>query len=478
MLRFAYSTLKILRAGASEPRDRAHNRGLRFAVPVALISLLATAGLATKTRSHTGYVAHEWGTFTSVEAGDGTLLQWKPLESSRLPGFVYDWFKPGLARLPAGQLAFTKAELLTLQRMETPVIYFYANDPVSVDATVKFPKGLITEWYPQTDRIGPAVTQPPRLAVTLDKYVQKAGLKLGFTFSSLLSTRAAMPESGARWAHVHVLGTSSQDASHLPAALSGSHYFAARETDANLLEVATATTNSAPERERFLFYRGVGNFETPLKVSSGTDRSVVLKNDSKEILSDLYLVTQHSGSGAFTFVRSLFPGEQRTVPENSAKSLLPTKEMSTKLEAQIERSLVEHGLYDREAAAMVHTWKDSWFEEDGIRVLYLLPRSWTDRTLPLTLNPEPRELRRVMVGRAELLVPEAEQRLAQELTRAADGDAPAQTQLLADLKKLNRFAEPALRLATEGAEPAVKQKAWEFLSLAQAPDPASAASHR
>src|SRR6476619_4234828 len=29
-----------------------------------------------------GYVVHEWGTFTSVQGGDGVLLNWKPLETS------------------------------------------------------------------------------------------------------------------------------------------------------------------------------------------------------------------------------------------------------------------------------------------------------------------------------------------------------------------------------------------------------------
>jgi len=44
-------------------------------------------------------------------------------------------------------------------------------------------------------------------------------------------------------------------------------------------------------------------------------------------------------------------------------------------------ALVSEGLYQREAQAMVNTWRDSWFEEDGLRVLYTLPREWTDRTL-------------------------------------------------------------------------------------------------
>ena len=33
--------------------------------------------------------------------------------------------------------------------METPVIYFYSDREQTVNVRVRFPHGLITEWYPQ-----------------------------------------------------------------------------------------------------------------------------------------------------------------------------------------------------------------------------------------------------------------------------------------------------------------------------------------
>src|SRR3954462_5932936 len=92
-----------------------------------LTALLNGALLIAASRSTGGYVAHEWGTFTSVQGGDGALLSWRPLESSRLPGFVYDWKKPGLGRQSMAAITFTKQSMITLQRMETPVIYFYSD---------------------------------------------------------------------------------------------------------------------------------------------------------------------------------------------------------------------------------------------------------------------------------------------------------------------------------------------------------------
>jgi hypothetical protein len=34
------------------------------------------------------------------------------------------------------------------QRMETPVIYFYSGQSRTVDVSVRFPRGEVTEWFP------------------------------------------------------------------------------------------------------------------------------------------------------------------------------------------------------------------------------------------------------------------------------------------------------------------------------------------
>jgi hypothetical protein len=36
------------------------------------------------------YVAHEWGTFTSVQGADGAQMLWNPFNALELPRFVYD----------------------------------------------------------------------------------------------------------------------------------------------------------------------------------------------------------------------------------------------------------------------------------------------------------------------------------------------------------------------------------------------------
>ena len=75
---------------------------------------------------------------------------------------------------------------------------------------------------------------------------------------------------------------------------------------------------------------------------------------------------------------------------------------------------------------MIQTWADSWFDEDGTRVLYLVPRAFTDSVLPLTLQPAPAQLARVFVGRAELIPAELERRaesLAERFHKSGDKSA-------------------------------------------------------
>jgi hypothetical protein len=115
----------------------------------------------------------------------------------------------------------------------------------------------------------------------------------------------------------------------------------------------------------------------------------------------------------------------------------------------------------------VNTWKDSWFADEGLRVFYLLPRAWTDATLPLEIDPKPQAVVRVMVGRAEVITHELENRLRQHLTQAKTGDTAARTQVLAELKKLGRFAQPAVQRVTRNAsDTQFNQFAWTLLQEA------------
>ena len=411
-----------------------------------IATLLLTAvnlHFATPARAAEDYVAHEWGTFTSVQGADGVQLEWNPFITSELPDFVYDPYKKHGAR---SRNAGIKPAFRTLQRMETPVIYFYADTERTVDVTVKFPQGNITEWYPQIRALPPAKTND--------------------------LSRGAPRE--IHWDKVRVLPppTFATTDSPLPFDKSGSHYYAARETDANLLSV-TPRAGQREEVEKFLFYRGVGDFRAPLIASLKDDRDTVeMRNSGTEPLRNLFTYAVRNGHGKFLHVESLLPGETKTVRLADAKQTLPLSELRRDIAKEMQAALVKQGLYDRESSAMVKTWDDSWFAETGLRVLYVLSREWTDRTLPLTLNPAPKSLARVMVGRAELITPGMEQQLAAQITRFTAADAATRPQIVEATRRLDlgRFLEPAFRRVTSGkTDAAFKKSSAELMQLVSQP---------
>src|SRR5262249_18747491 len=110
---------------------------------------------------------------------------------------------------------------------------------------------------------------------------------------------------------------------------------------------------------------------------------------------------------------------------------------------ELQTVLVAHGLYEKEARAMVKTWRDSWFEE-GMRVFYIVPRKKVDSVLPLSIEPAPDDLVRVLVGRVEVISPEVEERVRTRIASAGASTAKLQ-QIAKDLvAERGRFAEPIL----------------------------------
>jgi hypothetical protein len=405
---------------------------LKTIVSAAVLTFLTGPALAED--ASTGYVAHEWGTFTSVQGGDGELLRWRPLRNSELPGFVYNWSRAGMNRgmAVAGKAVVGQiGGLVTLQRMETPVIYFYAEKTMNVSVDVSFPKGFITEWYPQASKIGPTFPANPDL-----------------------STNGILYESRAVWQNLEIVPKSKYHGwleDRLLQDSSGSHYFAARDTGASMVRADfTMGTNNSTETEKFIFYRGAGSFKTPLRVSVNDQQQLVLENSGLQKLTHMFLVSIHNGHGAFAVKDELensAPWERVDFDTSDSWHRYSIADFPAAIGKEMESALKDAGLFADEAKAMVNTWKDSWFTEPGVRVLYILPRAWTDETLPLTLKPQAKDLVRVMVGRAEVIVPSAVEKFRDTLSKADKGDENARKQAELQMKTFGRFAEPALTLA-------------------------------
>src|SRR5262249_46033668 len=149
--------------------------------------------------------------------------------------------------------------------------------------------------------------------------------------------------------------------------------------------------------EKFLFYRGLGNFDLPMTlVAQGNDRFEVT-NGADEASGPLLLVRIEDGRVRFTRTDPL-------KPHSAIEFDLPSAESSVDhLAEAMVHELTAAGLYEKEAWAMVNTWRSSWFGESGTRLLHLVPSSLTEKLLPLTIEPAPTERVRVLVGRLETI---------------------------------------------------------------------------
>jgi len=345
------------------------------------------------------FVVHEWGTFTSVQSSDGLTVPGLHQEEEPLPGFVHGRYTFG---------AFKQMEdlpELVTQKLETPVLYFYGEaETVTVD--VDFPQGIISEWYPDAAAFQPEVG-------TLD----------GFRDGSM-SWRVELLDENADVA--------------FPAVDETDIWAPSRHVDARPLRVGD-------EHERFIFYRGLGRFELPVAVEAYDDGTIEVFNNSDEALPALFLLNLHDGGA---LVESLGALEARgSVVASPSPKEFDVDAYVANASASVEEALVESGLYEDEARAMVNTWQRSYFLTPGMRLLYVVPRSWTDELLPIRIEPQPDELVRTLVGRIEVFTPAFEYDTVTLLTQAYQASDEE-----LDLTSLGRFAEPRIRRAISLSE--------------------------
>jgi hypothetical protein len=310
-------------------------RGWR--TPVVLLLAVTTFVAARGTINagdRLGLTVHEWGTFTSIAGQDGRPVEWLPLAGpTDLPCFV--------ERIGDG----IKVSLSGTVRMETPVIYFYAPREASVSVKVRFPQGTLTEWFP----------------------------------------RALVNRSNTiAWTDVKISPRAPAD---FPLEPGANHYYVARQTDASPLRVGQ-------QKEKFLFYRGVGRFVPPIAATVSADGAIIVKSIDGGAVGDVMLFENRRGAIDFQAHRVASDRIKLDPSASEAESPSPA--------AQLEKMLVARGLYPKEASAMVETWRDSWFEQ-GTRLFYIVSRAAVDSILPLEIQPQPADVTRVFVGRMELV---------------------------------------------------------------------------
>lgn len=407
---------------------------MRSNMIIALLTILLAGA------SHAKYEAHEWGTFTSVVDSTGVTQNGMYHEDEVLPSFVHPFgelrkeaalptpqppFTPPNPRPPVNppnpppcrsKVCFGQEVLqnsVITQKMETPVIYFYADQAQAVSVNVKFPEGIITETFP-----GPVSTFP----TMQDPHVIGNG-------ESTFKLDILTAKTG-----------------NIPFVEAGNIYGHARNVNSNLVK-------SGAETEKFLFYRGLGRFQPKILITS-KDGHLKIAGLAKSRPQAAFLVhVDGFGHGQMLNLSAVKTKDEVTVLSKRIEQLKDHQTDSPYIikgeqaKGLLVDELVASGLFKDEALSMVNTWENGYLKVSGLRLLYILPRAEVDEILPLSLTPQPEKLVRSFVARMEILLDTEEK------------------QILADVldqkykfrgETLGRFAEPILhriRTMAKTAEP-------------------------
>lgn len=357
-----------------------------------LLSLLFIASqlhLFADTKSK-NLVIHEWGTFTSLQDEAGNAIGGINTDDEPVPPFVHR-----LARLlllspsevpPVYFQGAPRCHPDVTMRLETPVLYFHPPATQAgvqrLDVKVAFRGGWLTEYFP-------------------DAKVDAPGLPSGtFNFGPL------KPETVGKltWANLKVGGNSTGPATT-------EHVW----TSPRAVKAASVTA-SGGESEKFLFYRGVGNLQAPLRIAREAGNLVVRSQVNSALAAKGPLkipalwLTEIRPDGDVAFRK--LPSVELSLDSHRVLSTLPanfqTSDFSTRnmnlLHASLREALMGQGLFADEADALLNTWELSYFKSVGLRLFFIVPRAWTDQCLPLEVS-EPASIERVMVGRIELVTP-------------------------------------------------------------------------
>lgn len=348
---------------------------------------------------------HEWGTFTSLQDEAGESIGGINTDDEPVPYFVHDLSKWLLLKPTEVPPSFFQGAPSchpdVTMRLETPVIYFHPSkraDLFPIDVRVRFQGGWLTQFYPDAQADAPGIPPPNSWVGEFGPILRSTIGKLSWKLQKI-GVNEAGPETSE---HVWIAP--------------------------RVVEAASIQTEKG-EVEKFLFYRGVGHINAPLRVLRSEDgKSLLLRShpdlplpaNALPIIRRLWLVEiRRDGTAAFRKLPAfdLRPGVSETTP-----SMFDTKAFSLEnmkhLRDALHEALMEDGLFADEAAALLNTWELSYFKSAGMRLFFIVPRAWTDHYLSLEISV-PAEVKRVMVGRIELVTPEHRSLLQKIAARSA-----------------------------------------------------------
>ncbi|MBI1307454.1 MAG: T9SS type A sorting domain-containing protein [Bacteroidetes bacterium] len=352
--------------------------------------ILGALSLYSQTSNH--LVVHEWGTFSARYTANGTPYQnMQDYAHEPVPSFVHhidldSTFEVRYVSFKGDY--YTRNDTVELRnisiKMETPVLYFYSPATIKdLEVSVDFPQGSISEFYPR-----------PNSSETYNLLKSKIRIENDWSDLPHKSYISFSNYGGYVSWKINVLSPEQNTVLTHPDEEVPNVWSAPRKTDANLIKVGE-------EVEKYIFYRGLGGFENPVSLKYTDKGNLVINNTlNEEIPYCLIYEMKEDGSRYIWGYGKLDGGRIRHV--SPVSDSIPQAEWVTVYKPKFIDELVKAGLYRDEAMAMFNTWEASYFETTGLRVFWIVPRSFTDKTLPIHFSMNPSSVERIMVGRSEI----------------------------------------------------------------------------
>jgi hypothetical protein len=345
-------------------------------------------------------IVHEWGTFTCLQDETGRAIGAINSDDEPVPAFVHH---AGIPVDNSNETISSRGKWTPIDyppvtmRLETPVIYFHrppGAPTTKVRVDVAFHGGWLTEFYPLAQVTSPGESR--RLAPD--------------TVGTLSWPKVSVGSGATLVTTTDHLWTTPRQAKSDPVSVGG-------------------------ESENFLFYRGVGDIDSPLRVTqvglAGVLRISMQKpqvtswrdKEGEELAHSPMWLVRVTPDGHIRWRRGYSPaiGLQSASVLGETRVGFPDDSVGLdSLHKDMAEFLVKAGLFPDEAEAMLNTWQVSYFKSPGLRLFFLSPQAWIHHTLPLKISGDPK-ITRVMIGRIEIITPE-QRRLIREIetTRSPD----------------------------------------------------------
>ncbi|MGB1124236.1 MAG: hypothetical protein ACPG4Q_03440 [Phycisphaeraceae bacterium] len=378
-----------------------------------------------------GLVVHEWGSMQHHLGSSMSEFDLIGEDQSDLPSFVKVW---------------ADQPVMVPQVIRKPILYFYTQQQQKVNVTVRFPEGVLTQWYPDVAHFSPQRNDRGR-RVPNQNALQKNGT-LAWRQIEL------NPETDtSKFAKV--------DANH-------PWWHTARETDATPIHVPNQRRPGAQRDEaveRFLFYRGAGTYTPmvlPKRDKAGEDLSVTVPFSQID-LRGVFLVRVNDSGATITHAPIL--RAENTLVLAGPEAIQPIQIAAKTAKAQLIDSLEAAGLFSKEAEGLVKIWGDDMFTSPGERLLYIMPSNEVERLLPLDIQPAPSQTVRTLIAWVELSTPQLEKRIM-DLVKQLGSEAWAERQAAdKELRRCDRFGEAILRRALDATEdPEIRMRVEQILA--------------